>query len=113
MVSCLKNFVIQDDKKLINKIFFGLEKLKLGDGKLALVKTTFSRSNFERLMEKELGKLSKTAKDLFYFFEEYGKLHNICNNVHACILENHIQKTKADMRRIFQLYFFKNLIRPQ
>ena len=113
MVSCLKNFVIQDDKKLINKIFFGLEKLKLGDGKLALVKTTFSRSNFERLMEKELGKLSKTAKDLFYFFEEYGKLHNICNNVHACILENHIQKTKADMRRIFQLYFFKNLLRPQ
>ena len=113
MVSCLKNFVIQDDKKLINKVFFGLEKLKLGDGKLALVKATFSRSKFERLMEKELGKLSKTAKDLFYFFEEYGKLHNICNNVHACILENHIQKTKADMRRIFQLYFFKNLIRPQ
>ena len=96
MVSCLKNFVIQDDKKLINKIFFGLEKLKLGDG-------TFSRSNFERLMEKELGKLSKTAKDVFYFFEKYGKLHNICNNVHVYILENHIQKTKADMCRIFQL----------
>ena len=68
---------IQDDKKLINKVSFGHENFKLADSKLALVKTTFSSSNYKELTEKELRKLSKTGRDLFRFFKEFGKLHNI------------------------------------
>ena len=41
-LSRLKNVVIKDDKKLINKILFCLEKFKLADDKLTPVQTTFS-----------------------------------------------------------------------
>ena len=59
-------------------------------GQLTLVKTTFSR-------------LNETATVLFHFFEEFGKLHNIQDNVHVYMLEDQIQKTEADTRRIFQI----------
>lgn len=52
-------------------------------GKLKLVKIMFSRLNFERGTEKDLRKLSGTARDLFYFTEEFGKLHNDCDNVYV------------------------------
>ena len=35
----LKNIIVQDDKKIINKTLFGLEKTKLTDNNLTLVKT--------------------------------------------------------------------------
>ena len=41
-----------------------------------------------RLREKELAKLSKTAKDLFHFFEEFRKSHNIHDNVYIYMLED-------------------------
>ena len=52
-------------------------------GKLKLVKIMFSRLNFERGTEKDLRKLSGTARDLFYFTEEFGKLHNDCDNIYV------------------------------
>ena len=51
-LSGLKNFILQDDKKLINKTLFGLEKFKLINGKSTLLKTTFSRLNSKHLQKK-------------------------------------------------------------
>ena len=43
---------MKDDKKLIDKILFGLKKFKLTQDKLTLTKTR-SKSNFERLTKKK------------------------------------------------------------
>lgn len=52
-LSVLKDFVIEDDKKLITKILHGLEKSLTGlDSKLTIIKATLSRSIFERVTEK-------------------------------------------------------------
>lgn len=52
-ISVLKDFVIEDDKKLITKILHGLEKSLTGlDSKLTIIKATLSRSIFERVTEK-------------------------------------------------------------
>ena len=48
----------------------------------------FSRLNFERGTEKDLRKLNDTVRDLFYFTEEFGKLHNVCDNVHVNMLKD-------------------------
>ena len=99
----LKDFIMQDDKNKINKILFGLQKLKLTDRKFTLAKTTFSQLNFKRLAEKELGKLSKTARDVFHFIERY----TLNDNVHVYILKSQIQQIEADTCGVLQLYFFK------
>ena len=39
-VNGLKNFIIQDDKKVIEKTFFGTEKLTRADNKITLLNLT-------------------------------------------------------------------------
>lgn len=40
----LKTFIIQDDKKIIEKILFRLEEFKQANNKLTLAETNFSRA---------------------------------------------------------------------
>ena len=56
------------------------------------MKIIISRLSFERGTEKDLRKLSGTARDIFYFTEEFGKPHNDCNNVYVYMLEDQIQQ---------------------
>ena len=87
---------MQDHKKLIKKILSWTEKFKQADNTLNLVETKFSRINFEKTSEKELGKLTATAKDLFHFNNEFRKLHNVRNELSVYFLDDQIQKTKPD-----------------
>ena len=86
--------------------------VKLTDGKVTIVKATFSRSSFKKLTEKELGKLSKTARDLLHFFETFWSLCNIHDNVYVYLLEVQIQKTEKYTCGLFQLCFYENLFGP-
>ena len=73
----LKTFIIQDDKKIIDKILFRLEEFKQANNKLTLAETNFSRAEYEKIAKNELGKLSIAARDLFHFFNEFRKPHNV------------------------------------
>lgn len=86
----LKNFIIQNYKKLIYKILFGLKKFKMTDDKVKLIRTNFSRTDLieKKLTKKELKKLSMRPKDLLHFIEEFEKLHNGRWNIHLHILED-------------------------
>ena len=84
---------------------FGVWKFELTDVKLTLVNTAFSRRLFEILTEKKLGKWSKTARNLVYFFEEFEKLCNISNKGHVHRLEDEIQKIETNLCEISRLYF--------
>ena len=102
----LQNFIVQDDRKINNKILFVLEKFKQVDNRLTLVQTIFSRVNFKKLTKKELKKLTPTAKDLLHFIKEFGKLHSVGDEVSVYFLEDQIRKTEADTCGVFQLYFY-------
>ena len=64
-----KEFVIQDDQKIINNIFYGAEKFDGKDNKITLVTLRFPE--YRKL--KNFDKLSKTTVDLLYLINEYGK----------------------------------------
>ena len=57
-----KEFVIQDDQKIINNIFYGVEKFDKKDKKITLVTLRFSIPEYKKL--KNFDKLSETTVDL-------------------------------------------------
>ena len=66
-----KEFVIQDNQKIINKIFYGVQKFDKKDNKITLVTLKFSIPEYKKL--KSFDKLSKTTVDLLHLINEYGK----------------------------------------
>ena len=63
-------------------------------------------------MKRELEKLSTTARDLFSFVNEFGKLHNVIDEVTKYFSYDQIQKKETDKCGVFQLYFYKDLFVP-
>ena len=66
-----KEFVIQDNQKIINKIFYGVQKFDKKDNKITLVTLKFSIPEYKKL--KSFDKLSETTVDLLHLINEYGK----------------------------------------
>ena len=64
----LNSFIIQDDKKVIEKIFFGTEQLTRTGNKITLVNIKFNLNDCKNLSKKELNNLSDTARDFFILF---------------------------------------------
>ena len=64
-------FVIQDDQKIINKIFYGVQKFDKKDNQITLVTLKFSIPEYKKL--KSFDKLSETTVDLLHLINEYGK----------------------------------------
>ena len=62
----LKSFIIQDDKKVIEKILFGTEQLTRTDNKTTLVNIKFNLNACKNLSKKELDNLSDTAREFFF-----------------------------------------------
>ena len=74
-----KEFVIQDDQKIINEIFYGIKKFDKRDNKITTVTLRFSIPEYKKL--KNFGKLSETTVDLLHLVNEYGKKHRLRNEV--------------------------------
>lgn len=106
----LKNFVIQDDQKIVQKR--GIEKMTKTDNKLTLVKINFSLKTFATLKSGEFESMSKTAQVFNHFIESFGKLHQLKDFVCVWMLEDPTQKLETSTCEPFQLYFFGNLFNP-
>ena len=81
-VERLKSFIIQDDKKVIEKILFGTEKMTRTDNKTTLVNIKFNLNACKNLSKKELDALSDTVSNFFRFIQAFGsklKLHDFVN----------------------------------
>ena len=63
-----KEFVIQDDQKIINKIFYGVENFDKKDNKITLVTLRFSIPEYKKL--KNMDKLSKTTVYLLHLINQ-------------------------------------------
>ena len=68
----LRSFIIQDDKKVIEKILFGTEQLTRTDNKITLVNIKFNLNACKHLSKKELDALSDTASNYLCFIQAFG-----------------------------------------
>ena len=105
-----KQFLMQDDRKLLNKILFGIEKFIKKDSKVTLIRLKFSMSEYEKI--KHANRLSTTTIGLLHLIHEYGKLHRIIDEVMVHLVDDQLQKLDTDTCGIFQLYFYVNLLTP-
>ena len=67
----LKHFIIQDDRKIIDKILIGTEQMNKTDQKVTLCKIKFNLGACKKLSKKEIDSLSDTARDFFYFIQAF------------------------------------------
>ena len=71
-VDGLKNFIIQDDKKVIEKILFKTDQMKRTDDKITLVNIRFNLNACNDLSKKEFGALSDAATNFFHIVQAFG-----------------------------------------
>ena len=105
----LKKFIIDNDKKLLNKVLFNLNNFKKTDRKITLISLKFSMREYEKISDKQL---KTTTQDLLHLMYEFGKLHNIQDEITVFSLDDQLQKKETDTCGIFQIYFYYNLFNP-
>ena len=69
----LKQFIIQDDKKTVDKILVGIEQMKRADQKINLCKIKFNLGACSKLSKNKFDSLSGTARNFFYFVQVKAK----------------------------------------
>ena len=62
-------FIIQDNKKVIEKIIFGVEQIARSDNKITPANIRFHFNAYKNLSKKELDTLSDTASNFFCFIQ--------------------------------------------
>ena len=108
----LKHFIIQDDKKIIDKILIGIEQMDKTDRKITLCKIKFNLGACKKLSKKEIDSLSETARDFFYFIQVFGIKLKLRSFVNIWMVEDRIQELDSATCGIFQLHFYENLFNP-
>ena len=104
----LKNLIKQDNKKIIDKILNGIEKMTRTEKKLTLVtlvNITFSMDVYKNLNKNELNSLRDTALDLFDFVQSFRSKLKIRGFVNLWLVEDQIQDLETVTSEIFQIYF--------
>ena len=69
-----KQFIVDNDKNIIDKMLFSLEEFNKIDAKINFASLTFSIESYKKIKEKSLDNLTITAKDFFHLVSEFGKL---------------------------------------
>ena len=87
----LKSFIIQDNKKVIEKILLGTEQLTRTDNKITHVNIKFSLNVCKNLTKNELDNLSDTAREFFYFVQSFGDKHKLRDFVNLWVVDDRIQ----------------------
>ena len=108
----LKSFIIQVDKKVIEKILFGTEQLTRTDNKIALVNIKFNLNACKNVSENELDNLSDTACDFFNFVQSFGDKLKLRDFVNIWMVEDRIEDLDTVTCSIFQIYFYDSLFSP-
>ena len=101
----LKEFIIDNGRKLIDKFFFGLEKINKKDKRINLTYLQFDLGSYKRVNRKLL---TPKAQDFFHTLNEFAKIHER-KVVNVYMVGNQLQDLQSDTCGSFQLYFYTNL----
>ena len=105
----LKEFIVDDDKQIIDQFFYGLEKINKKDKIINLTYVRFETASYRKVKKETL---TPTARDFFHSLSEFSKVHNK-NWVDIYMVDNQLQNIKSDTCGLFQLYFYVNLFLPK
>ena len=105
----LKEFIIDNDKKIVDRFFYGLEKINKKDKKINLTHLQFDIESYKKINKNSL---TSTAQDFFQTLSEFGKVHKN-KIVDVYMVDDQLQDLKSDTCGIFQLYFYTNLFVPK
>ena len=105
-----KEFIINEDRKDLNRILLRIKKLKKKDNRVTLVTLKFSMREYEKIRNGH--SLTTTTQDLLHLMYEFGKLHKINDVVTMHLVDDQLQTIETDTCGIFQLYFYVNLFTP-
>ena len=105
----LKNFYYKRIKKL-NKILYEIKKFDKKDSKITVITLTFSMEEYKKI--ETVNRLSETTQDILLLVNEFGKLHNLKEEVGVHFVDDQLQKTVTNTCGVFQIYFFVNLFNP-
>ena len=73
-----KEFIIDNDLNIIDKLLYNVNKFNKNDEKINLINLKDSEYKYDRIKIKSvLSKLVDTAKDLFHLLSEFSKYHNV------------------------------------
>ena len=97
-----KEFILNDNEKIMNRVFYDLKKSNVPDNKLRLVTIKIKRSY----------NLSETAIDVMRLINSFGRRHSIKDEVKIHMVDDTLQMTEKDTCGLFQLYFYVNLFNP-
>ena len=106
----VQNFLLQDDRKTLKEIIYGIKKFEIKDKKVTIITLTFSMNEYEKT--KNANRFRTITQDLLHLMNEFGKKHNLKNEVRVHFVDDQLQKTETDTCWIFQLYFCVNLSNP-
>ena len=101
-----KDFFIDNDRNMLNKILFEIEKFQKKDNKITLITLKFSMNEYEKI--KNGHRLRPTTQDLLHLMYQFGKLHKIKDIVKVHLVNDQLQKIETDTCGMFQLYFYFN-----
>ena len=105
----LKEFIIDNDRKLIDKFFYGLEKINKKDKKINLTYIQFDLASYKNINKRQL---TITGQDFFHTLNEFAKVHKR-KVVDVLMVGDCLQNLEADTCGLFQLYFYVNLFLPE
>ena len=97
----LWHFIIQDDRKIIEKNFFGTEKMARTDNKITLVNIRFKLNVCKKLSKRELDALSDTATNFFHFIQAFGNKLKLSDFVNILVVEDRVQDLNSVTCGIF------------
>ena len=109
----LKNFIAQDDKRVVDKILSGIEKMTRADQKITLCKVKFNLGACKKLTKKEIDSLSDTARNFFMFVQDFGIKLKLRGFVNIWMVEDRVQDLDSSTCGIFQIYYYHNLFNPK
>ena len=107
-----KHFIIQDDKKIIEKILFDIERMTSTGNKTALVNIRFNLNACKNLSKKELDALSGAATNFFHSIQAFGNKVILHEFVNIWMAEDRVQDLDSVTCSIFQIYFYENIFNP-
>ena len=101
-----KEFALQNDQKVLNKILYVIKNFNKKDNKITLINVRFSMKEYEKI--KNMNRLSETTIDLLHLMNEYEKKHRHKNEVIVHLVDNQLQMIERDTCRRYQIYFYVN-----
>ena len=104
----LKEFIVDDDKQIIDQFFYGLEKINKKDKIINLKYVRFDTASYKKVKKETL---MPNARDFFHSLSEFSKVHN--TNWVDIYMVDQLQNIKSDTCGLFQLYFYVNLFLPK